>query len=197
MRYFAGFLVIVALILFGIVIFGSTPGTNTKKTTKNGQVVKTLPDYANTVAEVRMTVDGPIYGDDLHRQIRISINSRVRTLDAVQGYQGNIIKTESFANNESAYSAFLHALYKAGYTTKLNPKINKFASDSDQGSCALGQRIYFELVNTGTDADQRLWTSNCGKEIPGNFGGATGLIFSLFTSQISNYNDFTADVSLL
>ena len=126
----------------------------------------------------------------------MTVGSNLRTLDIIQGYQGRVVKSETFVNNQPAYLAFLSALYKSGYTAKLNPKKFKFASDSDQGSCPLGNRYYFELMNTGNNADQRLWSSSCGKEIPGNFGGASALIIQLYQNQFSNYRDFTVNVGI-
>jgi len=197
MRYFAAFLVFIALILFGIVIFGGGSGNKSNKSSSSStQSTKTLPDYASTGAVVRLTIDGPINGDDIHRQIQLTISSSDRTLDIVQGYQGTILQSESFANNGSAYAAFLNALYKSGYTSKLSAKKNKFASDSDQGSCPLGDRYYYELMNTGNNADQRLWSSSCGKTVPGNFGGAGPLVQQLFQAQFGNYGDFTQNVGI-
>jgi len=198
MRYFAIFLVFIALILFGIVIFGGNSGSKSNKSTSSSsvQAPKALPDYADTGAIVRLTTDGPINGDDIHRQIQLTVSSTTRTLDIIQGYQGTVIQTESFANNEPAYSAFLNALYKSGYTLKLTSKQNKFASDSDQGSCPLGDRYYYQLMNTDNNADQSLWSSSCGKTVPGNFGGAGPLVQQLFQVQFGNYNVFTQNVGI-
>lgn len=198
MRYFAGFLVLLAIFLFGIVIFGSDPGEDSgTPATPVSQNTKALPDYANTNTIVRLTVDGPINGDDMHRQIRISVSSSLRTIDIIQGYQGNVIQSESFLNNQSAYSAFLHALNKSGYTNKLvQTKKLPFVSDDDQGTCPLGNRYYYEIINSGNNADQRLWTSSCGKPVPGNFGGAAPLVNQLFKSQFVNYGEFTSQVGI-
>lgn len=194
MRYFAAFLVFIALILFGIVIFGGNSNKSNSSTSTSSQVTKALPDYASSNAEVRVTIDGPVNGDDLHRQIRMTISSSQRTIDIIQGYQGNVIQTESIGNNQPAYNVFLNAIYRYGFTLGLNPKKNKFVSTNDVGSCPLGDRYYFELMNTGSNADQRLWTSTCGKQVPGNFGGDSVTLLQLFRVQYTNYDDFTSGV---
>jgi|SRR3989344_682288 len=198
MRYFAGFLVLLAIFLFGIVIFGSDPGENSEKpATPISKNTKSLPDYASTDAIARLTIDGPINGDDMHRQIRISVSSTLRTIDIIQGYQGTVIQTESFINNQAAYTAFLHALNKAGYTGKLvKTKKIPFVSDDDQGACPLGNRYYYEIINSGNNADQRLWTSSCGAPVPGNFGGSAPLVNQLFQTQFVNYGEFTKTVGI-
>src|SRR5665213_3485471 len=108
MRYIIAVLVVIALIIFGVVLFSGGSKVKTGKT-----VVKTLPDYANTDASVRLTIDGVINGDDAHRAIQITVDKNQRTLNVIQGYQGTVIQTQTFANNEPAFNVFLHALTQA------------------------------------------------------------------------------------
>src|SRR5690554_4055350 len=96
-------IVVIALILLGVLIFGG--GDDTPRPTP--EAARELPEYASTDASVVSVTDGVINGDDEHRSIRVTVNRNVRTIDVIQGYQGNVIKTQSFANNEPAFRVFL------------------------------------------------------------------------------------------
>src|SRR5579871_6410076 len=103
MRYIVGLILIIVFIIFGIILF-----TGGKNTPNKGQTVpKILPDYANTSATVQLTTDGIINADQLHRSIVISVSNTSSTLQVVQGYQNNVIQTNTFANNPDSFSKFL------------------------------------------------------------------------------------------
>jgi hypothetical protein len=186
--------IIVALIL-GILVFviGITllfgGHKNTSNTTK--PVVKTLPDYADSDAEVSFTTDGTINGDDLHRQIRIRVNRGVRVLEIVQGYNGQVIDRHVQQNNLSAYTAFLKALNGAGFT--LARKGAKLTADYST-ICPLQNR-YNLAVKNGSATLSQLWSSDCGNA-SGDFGGAFDVVQTLFQEQITGYADLTNQVAL-
>lgn len=184
MRYFIGFLVTIGLLIVLIVLLLSGSGHKTKPPTP-----KTLPDYATTDASVRLTIDGQINADQTHRQIRITVNRDDATFDLIQGYQGTVISTQSYANNESAYSNFLYALSHVGFTLGDNSKLLA----NEKGYCPLGNRYIFELINNGQDV-QRYWATTCGK--PRTYGGNVSATLNLFKLQIPDYSTLTQNVSL-
>ncbi len=184
MRYIVTLIVIIALIVFGVAIFGG----NDKTPRPIPAIPKVLPDYATTSAEVSLTTDGRINGDDVHRAIHITVSREQRNIDIIQGYEGNVIKSQSYANNQTAYDVFLRALAQAGFT-----KERKTSIIDERGICPLGHRYIFELSNTG-GSDMRRWSASCNGF--GTFGGRTSIIRTLFQRQITDYDKFIIGVNL-
>jgi hypothetical protein len=150
--------------------------------------IQPLPDYASTDATVTMTTDGIVNGDEMHRQIRITISANQRTLDVIQGYSGQVIETKNFVNSMEAYQVFLKSINNTGFLVKKKSK----APADYQGQCPLGFRYIFTLNNDGDDLS-RLWTSSCGT---GTWGGSLSSMRQLFQNQIPSYSTLTSDVNL-
>lgn len=185
MRLLVTIFAIIFFIILGIIIFGGSNNTPNPKIAG-----KTLPDYSSTDAKVKVTIDGIINGDDEHRQIRITVDQNRRSLDIIQGYRGNVIKTKSFVNNSSAYNIFLHAIYLSGFTKERKTKFT-----DERGVCPQGQRYIYELTDTGSKkTDLRLWSTSCGSS--GTEGGQAPLILDLFQAQITGYDDLVATVNI-
>ncbi len=185
MRAIVTIVLIAILIVLGIILFGHKP-----KSSKPNIAVKTLSDYSSTTAQVKLTIDGFINGDDAHRQIRVTVGRDMREIDIIQGYQGHVIKTKTFSNNQAAYDVFLRSLNLASFTKQRKTKIT-----DERGICPLGQRYIYELGGTGsTKTDLRLWSTACGGS--GTEGGQTPLIRQLFRNQITNYDDFVTTVNI-
>lgn len=183
MRYFVTLAIVTLLVVMGVVLFRGTSNKPVNQT----PAAKTLYSYADSDAKVRLTIDGRINGDDVHRQIVITVGRNQRIFQVVQGYQGHVIQTKVFANNESAYDVFLHALEYAGFTKERNVK----TTDST-GVCAQGYRYTYETI--GAEDDQSTWSTSCGGW--GTFNGQPLQVRSLFTNQITNYDRLTASVAL-
>jgi len=176
-----GFIFFILIIFIGFKIFG---GPREKPTpTPAGPVVKSLPEYADTYAEVIMTMDGRVVGDDKHRAIKITVDQFQRRIDIIGGYQGNILETHTFTNNQAAYDVFLRSLRTEGFTTRL--KATRYPND-ERGQCPLGTRTIFELNDSG-ESLSRLWASTCGSKV-GTFGGSTSALQTLFQGQITDYS---------
>ena len=184
MRAVVAIFVIFIVVVLGVLLFGN----HSSKPAANTFTIKNLTNYASTDVEMRFTTDGQINGDDAHSQIVITIGRDKRSLQVIQGYQGHVIKSESFDNNKNAYSAFLHALDVANFT-----KVRNSSVANEQGQCALGQRFIYETVNNG-NKNLRTWSTSCNNLR--TFGGQTLLVQEIFQNQITNYNDYTSDVSL-
>ena len=183
MRYFIG-LIITAGLLIALIVLLMTGGSKPKEVHQ-----KLLTDYASTDAQAIMTIDGPVNAESLHEQVRITVDSTNVTYEHIKGYQGDVVSTKVFANNQDAYDVFLHALLHAGYA--LGDKNS--ALRDERGYCATGDRFIFELKQGG-DILQRYWSSSCNGTH--TYLGNTELTTTLFEAQIPGYTDLTADVDL-
>jgi hypothetical protein len=181
-RLIAIFAGIIAFILILVVIFGRG------KPAPTGPTIQPLPDYSSTDATVSFTTDGIVNADQLHRQIRITISNTTSTVDVLQGYNGQVIMSKSFVNNQEAYLVFLKSLNYSGFLAKNKKKI----SSDERGFCPLGFRYVFDL--NGDEGDlSRLWTSSCAI---GNWGGNLATVQALFQNQIPDYAILVQDVNL-
>lgn len=189
-RYLIGFVVVILMLLFGIILLFSGGGEKPASTT--APVVKPLPEYSITSAETSMTIRGEINGDDVHRSIRITVGQYDRRLDVIAGYQGQVIQTNTFSNNQSAYSEFLYAIKDAGFMLKRKGVTD--AQAQPNGKCPLGNLYTYEL-NAGGESLSDLWSSSCGSKT-GTLGGSSSLLQTLFQNQITNYSQLTSGVQL-
>lgn len=182
MRYFMAFFA--ALLLLFLLIFLLFHGGGKPRS----PIGKTLYSYSATDAEVRLTIDGPINADQDHRQARITVSSSDVTFDRIQGYDGNVINTKSYANTDNAYAVFLLALAHAGFTNGNNdPQLS-----DERGYCPLGDRYIFELIQDNKDLE-RYWATNCGS--PKTYLGSLSLTLSLFEAQVPNYSALNQDLT--
>lgn len=179
MRYFVGFLLLIGLVILGYTLFfRGSPSSKVKSIY--------LPDYANTATVMRYTVDGPINADQNHRQVRITVGQDQSSIDILQGYQGTVIDSKQYPNNEPAYNSFLHALVLENYTA-----VKKSTIDSTS-VCPLGNRYHLEIITDGQDV-QNLWTATC---TSGTYGGLFSNTSILFKAQIPDYNSMTASLNI-
>lgn len=179
MRYIIGLLIGIGLIvLLFVLIFrgGSSPTPST---------VKPLVSYANTTTVVRFTDDYPINADQNHHQVETTVGRDQTTLNVEQGYQGTVIRSQSYANNPASYANFLQALQLSGYT-KGDPSP---ALRDERGECALGHRYIFEILD-GSNIIQRLWSTSCGNI--GSFKGDSSTVRQLYERQVPDFSKLTA-----
>lgn len=193
-KYIVGFLVLAAFVFLGVTLFQTATNGSDKEETPLANTIpaKSLPEYAGTDAEVRVTVDGPIVGEETHRAIRITISRDERTLDIIQGYQGLVIKTQDYDNDQASFDVFLRAINGLGFTSSKKPKVA-----DEYTVCPTGTRYTYELTNTESpETDVRLWSVSCGFEF-GSFAGGPGpTIRSLFQKQIPDYAKLVEGVSV-
>lgn len=162
---------------------------NSSSTNKSSQKI-VMANYSNSDAKVSYTKVGITNGREAHRAIKITVSKNSRTLEIYEGYQGKILQTNSFSNDQDAYKAFLAALQNRGYLNQNNTK----TSTDIQGKCPLGIKYLFNSYGIN-GAPSFLWTSSCGTA-PGNFGGRLNDIRRLFQLQIPNYNKLTSGTNL-
>jgi hypothetical protein len=186
-RLLAGFIGLITLIIILVVLFGH----GGKKPVAPINPIKPLADYAQTDATTSFTVDGIVNGDEMHRAIRITVSASQRQLDVLQGYNPSVIQSNTFINNQEAYTVFLKSIRNSGFLAK-NSKSKAPADPA--GQCPLGFRYILNLNQDGDDLSN-LWVSSCGSAV-GNAVGALPTIQTLFQDQIPNYETLTDQVNL-
>lgn len=147
-----------------------------------------IVDYANTSTTVRFTQAGQINAREDHRVLQITVGQNERTVVIYDGYQGNILKSQSLLNDPDAYRAFLAALQNSGYT---KPSIAS-RNVNPLGACPTGKRYNYDILS-GTDVKQSLWSTSC-SNIRGTFAGNPSAVRTLFQNQIPGYNNFVQNV---
>lgn len=193
MRYFIGFLVTIGLLIILIVLLltGGHGGNNPSPVPQKPVTTSQLAAYANTATVARLVIDGQINANQTHTALRITVGENDVTYEQIQGYQGTVVNKQVYANNQSAYSNFLYAIGRAGFTRGDNdPKLA-----NEKGFCPLGQRYTFELMDGDRDI-QRYWGTSCGGSAPKTYKGNLDLSITLFQLQVADYQTLTQNVQL-
>ena len=176
LRYLIGFFITIGLVILLIVLlFSGGSSTPTKKVPSSG---KTLDSYAATDAQVRITVDGPIVANQDHHQTQVTVDRNNVVVNLVRGYDNNVVTTQSFANTQASYSAFLHSLEVLEFTIG---NTSDETLKSEAGHCSSGVRYIFEIIQGGHDIE-RLWATSCGG--PHSYNGNLTGTLNLFRRQI-------------
>lgn len=179
----------IGIVIF-IVILVALLGHGGKKTPAGTQL-QPLPSYAGGNAAVSFTQDGMVNADQLHRSIRITVSNSQITLDVLKGYNPQVIQSQSFENNQEAYTVFLKALNNYGFLAKIkNPKV----PDDERGECPLGFRYILDLSQDDADLS-RTWASTCGASI-GTSKASIASVQTLFEDQVPGYDSLISSVNL-
>jgi hypothetical protein len=185
MRYIIGFLISIGLvILLFVLIFrgGSDPAPTPG-------AARRLVDYANTSTVVRLTEDYPVNSNQVHRKIVTTVGRDQITFTIESGYEGDVLRTQTYPNNPTAYANFLRALQINGY----NVAEDNAALRDERGYCATGQRYIFETKN-GDQNVMRTWSTSCGNI--GTFKGKSSQVRDLFRRQVPDYSRLTSGIQL-
>ena len=180
--------VIVALLLVGGLIwigrsfFGGSSAKTDSDALSAGQKLLNKPT-ADTA--VRLSVRGPITAQETHYSIAETISATSRNLTIWRAYDGTVMTNENLSNSAGAFSDLLAALNRAGFM-KQNGN-----TDVNQGICAIGQLIQFEILqypknDKGEITEKsvgKLWTTSCAG-LGGNFDGLAANVIDLFLNQI-------------
>ena len=184
-RYFIGFMIAIGLIIVVIFLLFSGGGG---KSPSSSDVVKPLYAYADTDAVVRMTINGPTTAPQNRVEVQVTVGADQAVYQQFQGYDGDVVNTQSFANTRNSYYVFLRSIAGAGFHNGNNdPSLVDSA-----GYCPLGRIYTFELIQNGK-ALQNYWATSCGgtKTYLGNLSLTT----TLFENQIPSYNTLTGDLN--
>jgi hypothetical protein len=183
-RLLAVFIGIIVFIVILVALLGHGKKTPTAHQTP-------LPEYAGTNATVSFTTDGIVNNDSLHRSIRVTVSNSSITLDVLQGYNPQVIQSNTFQNNQEAYSVFLKAINNAGFMLK--SKSTKVSPDP-AGQCPLGFRYILNLNQDDQDISNT-WTSSCGAKT-GTSLASLSLVQTLFQYQVPNYQSLVSNINL-
>jgi hypothetical protein len=180
-----GIIVVLGLLLLGVYRVLRPGGTQAPRPST---APLTLLDYIDRDAQIRFTVSGPVTANENHNSIRIAVTKDHRIIEVLSSYNGDTTVSQTFANNGAAFEDLMYALNTAGFM-KRDPKAT---TADERGVCPTGQRYVFEVIESGSTVS-RLWSSTCGI---GNFAGQSGVVRTLFQSQIPEYNKLTSGVKL-
>lgn len=182
-RFFLLSLVVIALLVFGI-IFIIRGGSDRDTVVDTGVNLTELADEGRGTVEFNM--EGPINAQEDHRTIRMTVNSNVRLIEIISGYEGQVISSQSYANNGEAYSEFLAALTRAGFNRERTR--DDISSDA---VCPTGNRTHYRVIDG--DVKQNSWSASC---VDGTFNGNVSLTQRLFQAQFPNYSQITSGISM-
>lgn len=190
MRYLAGFLITIGLLVLAIILIVHHGGGS------KGKVPATkapLTSYANSDTVVRITADGPINAPEDHRQEQVTVGKDNTTFDIYRGYDGQSMHTQSYGMTVTAYDDFLHALELNGFTLGNDSKDLK----DERGHCAEGNRYIYEIIQNGNSIE-RYWSTSCSSGVH-SFEGNASVVQDLFRAQVPNLDDLDDqfDVNLL
>jgi len=180
MKYFLGILGVILLIIFILVI--ALGGGSNESSSKD---VKKLAEYATEPATaVAFSQAGAINSEENHREVRITVTDSLRQVQIFKGYDGQVLKYETYPNTTSAFRAFLAGIEQVGFSGERRSKA------SVESVCPEGLRYSYELTSNDEEVINT-WSASCDK---GTFGGRTSSVRSLFEAQIPDYDDFTDNV---
>lgn len=177
---------IIAMVSLGRALLGGDDRNEPVDDSANRALLNTEADRG-----VRMTVRGPIVGDESFRSYEIEVTPIGRRMTIYQGYQREVLENERLDNSTAAYTEFVNALSRAGYTEEAE---ESDAIDDTEGACATGRLYTFERLQAQSVTGE-LWTTSC-RQIAGSFRGNAVLIRDLFQDQIPNSQDLLREIDI-
>jgi hypothetical protein len=140
--------------------------------------------YGSTNATATLLIDGITNIDQNHYQLRVSVSSTLNQIETIQGYQGNVIRSQSYPTNSAGYTQFLQSLQLLGFSKGVKSNVDY------RGYCPSGQRFLYGFNNGSTDLFS-FWSTTCGQ---GTFRGNGPQVRQLFERQIPS-NDLSKFLS--
>jgi hypothetical protein len=163
---------------------------NTLKPSKAADAPKSvnLNDYKTNGAQMRYVITGPVVANQNFRQTTIIVSSTQAVVEVTKGYQSAPTLSQAFANNQTAFDAFISALNVNGFTSTK-------AADSGVsriGSCSTSNKFSYQIYANGSYV-QDTWNNSCNVR-QGTFAGSSSAVGLLFQAQIPNYNNIVSSV---
>lgn len=150
-------------------------------TTQEAPKTIKLADYATNGSQMRYVIAGPVVANQNFRQTTISVSATQAVVEVTKGYEQPPVLSRAFANNQTAFNAFISALNVNGFTNvKTAPE-----GASRTGSCSLGNKFSYQVYVNGSYA-QDTWNTSCDSR-QGTFAGSTSVVQQLFQAQIPDY----------
>ena len=179
-RYLLWLLAVVGLVIIVIILL--LPGSH-KGLTGTGFI-----SYSSTDATASMIIDGTEGANSLHQAVRVDVNQNEVVYKQLSTYNYNVVKEQTFTNNQTAYNVFLRSLYFAGFL-----KGNTDPSQTNPaGICPLGDRYIFNFVS-GSQTIIHSWATTCSNKI---YGGNSDLTVKLFENQVPNFDNLIGNFNL-
>lgn len=185
-RYIVGFLLAVGLIVVVIVLIVRGLVSSPQSPSTQGP---DLNSFVNTATTVRFIIDTPVAAADTHRDIIITVGNDDANIEVTKGYDGQVVRQQSYPMNSVSYAVFLRSLSINGFAEGDNTAANR----DERGHCALGDRYIYSIIDANGNEIQHYWYTSCGN---GTFKGTPNTIRSLFRRQIPDYDKLTSDVQL-
>ncbi|HUD81386.1 MAG TPA: hypothetical protein VMR08_02020 [Patescibacteria group bacterium] len=186
MRFFVTVLIALSLLVLVFVLIIKGFSNHPSQT-----VPQPLTSYAATDTSMQFVISGPVSADQTHQAITMNISQTQAQINIIQGYQGQIINSKNFTNNESAYLNFLSALQLAEFTKGTS----NLYTTADLGACSFGDRYNLQIINGTGQTIQNFWADSCSNR-DGTFKGLLNTVEQLFFAQIPNYGDLTSSVDI-
>lgn len=183
-RFFIVAFAVIILLIFGIVLINRN-GSGTTNTI-GGINLAELANEPGTAAQ--SYIEGPIVAASQHSAIRMTVNARTAKIEVISGYENNVVNSKTYDNNQEAFTQFLDALGRAGYT-----KERRMSNPNADAVCPTGNRTHYRVLTTDAEQRQNSWTASC---TSGTFGGNVGLTSRLFRAQFPDYNQITSGLNL-
>jgi hypothetical protein len=174
MRFILGILATLGLIILILVLLFRGGGSSNKPKALY------LPDYAHSGSTAQLVMQGPVVADQNYREVKIDVSSDDVVFTVYQGYEGDVLKTQSYVNNDSAYTVFLKSLQFSGFTLGDRSKNLEDVS----GRCPTGQRSVYSFTNE-SDQLMKFWSTSCGQK---TFNGSINVVSQLFRTQVPDYD---------
>lgn len=162
-----GLIILAFILLKGIFTSGNSSNTTTNATAK-------LTGYARSGTTAQYVIDGPIVQNQAHRLLRMSVDAELSKIELLEGYNGSVLRQETYPNTTESYRAFLAALDNVGFATGI-----KDSKSTEEGKCPLQYRYVYTLTDTAKP-EFRFWSTSCDKGI---FAGQPSAVSSLFRRQ--------------
>lgn len=178
-------LVCLGILWLIVMLFGSIFSSGNKTTP---MVVDHLSSYARIGTSAQLITDGPIVLNQEHRSLRITVDSSASKIELINGYDGSVVRQDTYPNTVESYGMFLRALDGVGFTLS-----KKSTIPDERGQCPLQYRYVYKLSDYNREV-YRFWSTSCGT---GNFGGVRSSVRTLFQKQIPSkvYSEYSRALS--
>jgi len=146
--------------------------------------------YADTPAVATLTIDAFTNIDQEHHVVKISVSNTQNEIDVMKGYQGSVLKSQTYPNNSVAFGTFLQTLKLLDFAKGTSSNIDY------RGYCPTGDRYTYEFSD-GTTTLFNYWSTSCGSQ--GTFEGKAAAIRQQFERQIpaADFGPLTAGTSII
>jgi hypothetical protein len=184
-------IITISSIAFAIITFiVILSANNHQAVTKSSSTTPSLVLYENTTSSVSLTTFGNLVANSARIAVQIKVSSNDVNISILSGYQETMVKTEDFANNQTAYNYFLNNLNASNFL------VSKTTTLDESSACPNGETYQLDLTNNSKTISN-LWDDNCNPGVDGTFKGNRKqnifAINTLFQNQVTNYADFTSN----